>query len=284
MERILILGGKGLLGGALREVFADRAVTVWDRDEADITDESSLRGKIRELGPEAVINCAAWNDVDGAEKSPELANELNGTAVGRLAALCRQMEIPLVHYSTDFVFDGLNTAGYAEDAEPNPVNAYGASKAQGERLLRKGTEAYYLIRTSRLYGPPSESHGAKKNFVLRIIGEARATASLPVVDAEPGAFTYVKDLAEATAGLIDRNVPYGVYHLTPAGQATWYECAREIVSILGLPTKVEPVPRSSHPVRRVIPPYTVLRSTKVPHLREWREALRDFISTYRPEI
>lgn len=282
MSRILILGGKGLLGGALARAFADHDVTVWDRTELDITDESSAREKITALRPDVIINCAAWNDVDGAERNPEAANALNGTAVGALGGIAKSLGVPMVHYSTDYVFDGMSPAGYTEDSRPNPVNAYARSKALGEELLARATDAHYLIRTSRLYGPLPESPGAKPSFVLRIIAEARASKDLPVVHEEPGSFTYVKDLAEATRTLIESHASHGIYHLIPEGEATWYDCAREIVDALGLPTVVRPIPRSMHPVKRAIPPYTVLRSTKVPYLREWKTALRDFLSTSLP--
>ena len=277
--KVLILGGKGLLGGALAKAFLGHNVIVWDRAELDIADETSARKKIPELRPELIINCAAWNDVDGAEDHPDQAERLNGTAVGSLAAIARELGVTIIHYSTDYVFDGTNREGYDEDASPNPINAYGRSKALGERLLREATDEFYLIRTSRLYGPRPESPAAKISFVLRIAELARLKREVSSVDEESGAFTYVKDLAEATRRLVRDSAPYGIYHLTPSGQATWYQCAKEIVSSLGLATVVRPVPRSAYPVRRVIPPYTLLRSTKVPHLRDWKIALRDFLTT-----
>ncbi len=280
MSGTLLFGGHGLLGSAIRRLWIDETFVVPPEGGLDITNEDTIRIFVEEADPARIINCAAWNDVDGAEENEEAAMQVNAHAVRNLARLARERSIPFVHFSTDYVFDGTDPRGYAEDAPPHPVNAYGRSKALGEQYARQETDQHYLIRTSRLYGFPPESSRAKKNFVVRIAEDARAKEVLSCVDEEPGAFTFADDVAIALKRLLDDQAPYGTYHLTAAGEATWFACAQEIVRILGLPTKVVPVPRSAYPAKRQIPPYTVLRSTKIPHLRPWAEALADFLSQY----
>lgn len=277
MTRVLLFGGYGLLGGALRRIWTDCDFIVPAEGSVDITDLSSVVRAWDEAQPELVVNCAAWNDVDGAEEHEEAATLVNAHAVRLMATEARQRNVPIIHFSTDYVFDGTNTRGYDEDALPHPINAYGRSKALGEQYLRQETANHFLVRTSRLYGAPPESSRAKKNFVLRILDEAERMETIRSVDEEPGAFTFVDDLAVALKRLVDDHAPFGTYHLTPSGEATWFACAKEIIRICGLKTQVLPASRAEMPVKRAIPPYTVLRSTKVPHLRPWQEALAGFL-------
>lgn len=277
MSGTLLIGGNGLLGSAIRRLWTDETFVVPPEGGVDITDEATVRQFVEDTDPSRIINCAAWNDVDGAEENEEAATAVNAHAVRILARLARERSIPFVHFSTDYVFDGTDPHGYTEDAPPHPVNAYGRSKALGEQYARQETDQHYVIRTSRLYGFPGTSSRAKKSFVVRIAEDARSKQEISSVDEEPGAFTFADDVALGLKRLLDDQAPFGTYHLTAAGEATWFACAQAIVEILGLPTRVVPVPRSSFPAKRQIPPYTVLRSTKIPHLRPWKEALADFL-------
>lgn len=284
--RILILGAKGLLGEALQKTFTAHDVLACDREELDVTDFVRLRNEIARLSPDVVINCVAWNDVDGAEAergnahARDRAMLLNCEVVRELARICSAAHIPLITYSTDHVFNGEKTAGYVEDDRPSPINAYGRSKACGEAALQEETSDFYLIRTSRLYGPKPRSPQAKSSFVLRMIELGAHNKEISVVDEEPGAFTFVKDLAEATKKIIEEKFPYGVYHLTADGAATWFECAKEIFAFLEMEKKLNPVRRKDFPRLAPIPPHSILLNTKFPHLRDWKDALHDFLSIY----
>lgn len=293
--KILILGAKGLLGEALQKTFADQEVVAYDRDDLDVTNFPLLKSKIIKLKSETIINCVAWNDVDGAEKELEngkgggvdRAVLLNARVPEELARISKELGITFVTYSTDHVFDGENSAGYSENDAPNPVNAYGKSKALGEKAVQENGEKFYLIRTSRLYGAKPSSPAAKTSFVLGMIELAKKNKELKVVDEEPGAFTYVEDLAEATRKLIEEKFPYGIYHLTNSGAVTWYECARMIFQYLN--ASLEPsrkvaillktVSRSEFPRTAKMPKYSILINTKFPQLRDWNEALREFLKS-----
>lgn len=279
--KVVILGAKGLLGEALVAAFADRDVRAYDRDELDVTDFGRLRDELTRVRPDVVINCVAWNDVDGAETKQEAAELLNARVPRELAKITRAIDAILVHYSTDNVFDGNNASGYAEDAAPNPVNAYGRSKYGGEIGVREETKKYYLIRTSRLYGTKPSSPIAKPSFVVRMVELGRTKKEMGVVDEEPGAFTYAKDLAEATKKILDERLPFGIYHRTADGAVTWYECAVEIFKYLNISISVKPILRKDFPRLCRVPASSVLLSTKLPPLRNWRAALHEFLDTLR---
>lgn len=279
--KILILGAKGLLGGALRNIFKDEEVVAYDREELDVTDFAALRLEIAKIKPEAIINCVAWNDVDGAEKNPAGARLLNCEVVAELAGIAKTSGIAFVTYSTDVVFDGEKITGYREDDAPRPINEYGRSKRAGEEAVEKIGGHYYIIRTSRLYGPLPESAAAKQSFVFLMIGLAKKNPELRVVNEEPGALTNVADLAAGTKQLIEEKYPYGIYHLTNSGHGTWYEYAREIFAILRQSVKLIPVTRAEFPRPAPSPKASILLNTKFPPLRDWRVALKEFLKIFR---
>ena len=276
MERVLILGSKGTLGGRLMDLYP--GAVGWDRDDIDVLDWCSLGARIAALGflPEAVINCIAFNDVDGAEERPEQANALNGVYPGKLAALTRRMNVPLVHYSTNYVFDG--AAGeYAEDATPNPLSAYARSKLRGEQLVAENGGQFYIVRTSVIFGPKGASDLSKKSFVDLMLDLALRRDTLQVVSDEINSLTYAPDLAGATHGLLETLPPAGIYHATNSGGASWYEFACEIFRLAGRNVTVVPVASTQFPRKAARPPKAVLVNTKLPPLRPWQEALEEFL-------
>ena len=275
--KILILGAKGLLGGALQKVFANEEVIAYDREELDVTDFAALRDSIQKIKPEVIINCVAWNDVDGAETDSAGARLLNTTLVLVLAKITKELNIVLITYSTDAVFKGDNSLGYKETDTPDPINEYGRSKYAGEQALEKEGGNFYLIRTSRLYGPKPSSSGAKESFVFLMLRLAETNKELRVVDEEPGALTSVADLAEATKALIDEKYPYGLYHLTNSGQGTWHDYAREIFAILNKNVTLIPVTRAEFKRSAPSGKYNILLNTKFPPLHDWKVALKDFL-------
>lgn len=274
--KVLILGAKGMLGQELVKVFGNgHEVTGWDREEIDIIRNADCRIKIAELEPELVINAAAYNNVDGAESESEVANKINGYAVGYLAATCKELNISLVHYSTDYVFDGTKKNGYVESDTPNPVSAYGSSKFLGEQELQRQTDKFYLVRLSKLFG---QEGGGKKSFVSLMLDLAQTKTELDIIDEEVSCPTYARDLADRTKYVIENNLPFGIYHVTNSGGATWYEFAMEIFKIAEINVKLNPVSgeKFSRPAKR--PQYGVLINTKLPKLRSWQEALREFLA------
>jgi dTDP-4-dehydrorhamnose reductase len=275
--RILILGAKGMLGNELAKVFAKHKPFLWDLDEIDITDRSQVEQKISNLAPELIINAAAYTDVDACEENEELATKVNGEAVGYLADVAHHLKVTLVHYSTDYVFDGNNKQGYVEDDELSPVNAYGRSKLSGElRVTSYELRDFYLIRTAWLYGLQG------KNFVETMLSMAQAVEPLKVIDDQVGSPTYAPDLAEATLDIIESKKPYGIYHRTNSGQTSWYGFAKEIFEIFGKKVELGPCTTEEYPLPAKRPKYSVLQSTKLEPMRSWQEALKDYYERNHP--
>lgn len=282
--KILILGAKGNLGGEMQKVFSGYKVVAWDKDEVDITDKELIEKKIGDLKPNVIINTAAYNAVDKCETDDEafvLAKKLNGEAVGYIADAAIKAESLLVHYSTDYVFNGQNQAGYKEEDKPEPINKYAQSKLMGEReIISRSNQGlkYYLIRTSKLFGPPGSSQASKPSFFDLMLNLAKEKSKLTIVDEEFSCFTYTSDLAEKTKKIIEEEVGCGIYHITNAFPCTWYEAALELFKIAKIDIITEPVSGESfsRPAKR--PKYSVLLNTKLEPLRDWRDALREYIS------
>ncbi|HUP04743.1 MAG TPA: sugar nucleotide-binding protein [Bryobacteraceae bacterium] len=276
MSSVVILGSKGNLGGQLLQVYP--GATGWDREEVDATDFAAVRARLMGLGAavEAVINCVAFNDVDGAEERREQAFLLNAELPGALAGMAREMGVPLVHFSTNYVFDG--AAGeYAEDAAPAPLSVYGASKLEGERRIAEQGGQWYVARTAVIFGPKGESALSKKSFVDIMLDLAAKRSSIEVVSDEENNLTYAPDLAVAARALLEDAPPSGIYHLTNSGSASWYECAGEIFRVAGKDVKAVPVPAARFPRKATRPAKALLRNTKRPLLRPWQEALKEFL-------
>lgn len=275
--KILIIGAKGMLGQALCEAFApSHAVLAWDREEIDITDLGIYRNNLFAARPDLIINAAAYTDVDGAEANPEIANAINGAAVGNLAALAKQLGSHIIHYSTEYVFDGTKQEGYREDDVPNPISVYGQSKLLGEQELMKNADKYYLIRLSRLFG---RSGGGKKSFVEKILELAQSKSEIEVIDEEVSCPTYAKDLAEATVALLESGQGSGIYHLPNTGACTWYQFADEVFKLSKKDVKLKPVPGAKFARAAKRPAYAELLNTKFITLRPWAEALDEFLKS-----
>lgn len=272
---MLIIGAKGMLGQELVQSFSSggHAVTAWDRDEIDVCNFEHSQFRHFHL----LVNAAAYNNVDKAEEEPAVADAVNGYAVGRLAAACREQGIPLVHYSTDYVFDGSTRTPYAEDDAPNPQSAYARSKWLGETLLESSGADYWLIRTSRLFGRPGAAPGAKKSFPDLMIESARTRREFDLVDEEVSSSTYARDLAARTLEIVRDQKPYGVYHVTNQGGCTWYEYGKTVFTLSGLDVATYPVPSSAYPRPAPRPAFSVLTSLKLPPLRSWQEALKEYL-------
>jgi dTDP-4-dehydrorhamnose reductase len=281
-KRILIIGSHGMLGQDLVRVFEkdmNWEVFGYDRDQIDIASVESLRGKIEEVGPDAVINASGYNAVDKCESDEiefELAKKINGYGPGMLAKICADMEIPVIHYVSDYVFDG-EKGEYAETDKPNPISNYGRSKMLGEEEIQKNTEKFYLIRTSKLFGKPGKSEMAKKSFFDTMIGLAKDNKVLKIVDEEKSCFTYTPDLALETKKMIEEKVPFGIYHVVNEGACTWYEAALELFRLAKMDVEVIPVSSAEFPRPAKRPNSSVLLNTKLKPLRNYKEALKEYL-------
>src|SRR3712207_2730144 len=218
-ERVVITGGNGMLAHAVAGVLRHRGlgVTALSRAELDLADPASVSAMFRTHKPTLVFNCAAYTNVDGSEREPALADAVNGHAVGHVAALAREYGSALVHFSTDFVFDGRSDHPYRPDDPTNPLSAYGRSKLLGERLLQEHAPArWLLVRTAWLFGRNGQC------FPRTMVELARAGRALKVVRDQVGSPTFADDLSSATLELLDRGAA-GVWHLANTGQTSWFD-------------------------------------------------------------
>lgn len=244
-KEILILGGNGQLGRALTEILPiDSVIAVVGREDINLFDFDQIRKKVRQYAPKIILNAAAYTLVDEAEREEELAMRINGKAVGVLAEEADRLGAVLVHYSTDFVFDGEKGMAYTEEDPVNPINVYGRSKLAGEEALVGVGGRAIVLRTSWLYDMEGN------NFVTKTLGWARQYARMKIVADQFGSPTWVKMLAEMTASLVLREdvvdlveTHKGIYHLGGAGAVSRYEWVREIL-------KLDPY-KEEHKVERI---------------------------------
>lgn len=269
--KVLLLGAKGMLGQAVQRVFQNEELLLWDKEECDITRPESTEAVISER-PDLIINTAAMTAVDICEADEETANAVNGLGVQHLALAAHHLDVPIVHYSTDYVFDGTKKEGYTEKDTPRPINAYGRSKLLGEQLLQRHAPKWHLIRTSYLYG-----HGGK-NIVETFIELGKTKPELTILADQFTKTTFAHDLAEATAALIGQHVPWGIYHLTNEGTTNWMDFVSVLYRLTELHPKLIPVTMREYvrPARR--PQYSALLNTKQPPLRHWEEAVKAYLS------
>jgi dTDP-4-dehydrorhamnose reductase len=280
-DSILVVGGYGMLAGAFKRALEQRKLnaTYIDRDVCDITDPSQVAKWFDDVKPTVVLNCAAYTAVDKAEQEEPLATAINGAAVGTLARESRKHNAMLVHYSTDYVFDGTITRPLRPDDPVGPQSAYGRSKLVGEQLLQQNApQKWLIIRTAWLYGLGGPS------FPKAILDAARAGKPLNVVDDQTGSPTFTDDLAKATLELIDRDAK-GIWHLVNDGAVTWHDFADAILKQFNVNAPLSRTTstewKKSRPSSAVRPTYSVLDITPFQKLtghrtRHWSEALKDF--------
>jgi len=264
----------------LHELKQCRLATCWGSSELDIKDREDVATKLGRLKPTIVLNAAAYTDVDGCERNQELAHAVNAAGPAHLAEACRQIGAIVVHFSTDFIFDGTACRPYQPQDSANPISVYGHSKWNGEEAIRQACVDHLIIRTSWLFGPGG------RNFVDTILARAETGQPLRVVTDQVGRPTFSSDLAEAVLALLDARAR-GVVHFANADSCSWFEFAVEIVRQAGLSTIVEPITSDQldRPARR--PAYSVLDTegyTKITgrSIASWRDALRRYMRFRRP--
>jgi dTDP-4-dehydrorhamnose reductase len=283
---IVIIGKNGMLGQDLVAEFVtalgEEHVKALDKKDIDITNEEQVEEVLTQLKPAAVINAAAFNDVDGIEEDDgkrELGMAVNGEGPGILARWCAKEDIPFVHFSTDYVFSGDASVPYAEDAKPDPQSHYARSKRAGEEAVLAAGGKGYVARTCRLFGAPGASEQSKESFVdlMLRIGEGRDT--LDVVNEEIASPTYTPDLAAQARVLLEGDYAPGLYHMVNEGSCTWYEFAQEIFRLASNSITLNPVTADAFPRPAARPAYSALKNTKLPPMRTWQEALEAYMES-----
>lgn len=240
--KILLTGRDGQVGWELERMLAPLGeIVATGRAQLDLADPDAIRRVVREAKPQVIVNAAAYTAVDKAESEPDLAMRINGDAPGVLAEEAKRLGGLLVHYSTDYVFDGEKGAPYTEDDQPNPINVYGASKLKGERAIQAVGPQHLILRTSWVYATRGN------NFLLTMLRMAREGKPLRVVNDQIGAPTPAHALASATAALVPNRDQSGIFHMTSGGVASWYEFAVEIMETAGLAAKVIPIMTAEYP-------------------------------------
>jgi len=278
--KIALIGADGQLGSDLLRTLRDERLTPLYYPDFDITRPAETRSVLNGLRPDVVINTAAFHRVDDCEDLVEEAFRVNAFAVRDLARICRDLEATLVHFSTDYVFDGRSSRPYVEEDPPQPLSAYGASKLAGEYFVRAVCEKYFLVRTCGLFGLAG-CLGKGRNFVETMLFYAEAGRPLRVVNDQWVTPTSCEELAARLAELI-RTDRYGLYHMTNEGRCTWFEFASAIFDLLGRPAKITAVDSASFGAKARRPAFSVLENKRAKALglanfSEWREALRDYL-------
>ena len=274
--KILITGSNGMLGHDLVEVLKDNHELILTTSKTlDITDKDHTIEFICENKPDIVINSAAYTDVDGCETNQETAYAVNGDGVKNLALACKEIDCPLVHVSTDYIFNGKNTRPWVEDDEIGPVSVYGKSKLKGEQAILETLDKFFILRTAWLYGING------KNFPKTMLELAKDHSEITVVYDEVGTPTYTPDLACAISKLIETDY-YGIYHLTNSGSCSWCEFARYIFEVADVDVKVIPVTASEFARPAPRPSYSVLENKRwvdngFEPLRSYKEAIKEYI-------
>lgn len=278
MTKYLITGGHGMLGTDLVAALDGRDVRALGRAELDITDAAAVAEATS--GFDVIINAAAYTKVDEAESHEAEAAMVNAVGAGHLARAAEATGAILVHLSTDYVFDGASTTPYSEDSAQHPASAYGRTKADGERrVLDAHPDGTFLVRTAWLYG----QHGP--NFARTMLALSTQRPEVAVVADQIGQPTWTLDVARQIVALLDSDAPFGVYHATASGQASWFEFAREIFTLGGLdPTAVKAIDSASFVRPAPRPMYSVLGhdawlEAGLTPIRDWRAALAEAFAT-----
>ncbi len=291
--RILLTGRDGQIGYELQRSLAPLGeVVALGRKELDLADAAALRAAVVRHEPDVIVNAAAYTAVDQAEKEPELARAINAEAPGILADAARRIGAALVHYSTDYVFDGTKGAPYVEDDPTHPLGVYGATKVAGEHAIAATGVPHLTLRTSWVYATRG------RNFLLTVLRLATEREQLRIVDDQVGAPTWAGDIAAATADVLRKwcGSPSmaeitGIYHLSAGGQTTWYEFARAILAEAGarvleprpiLAREIVAIRTEDYPTPARRPRYSVLDNTKLARtfdvvLADWRTQLADAV-------
>ena len=275
---IVVTGSNGQLGSCIQLIaqgYKELNIDFFSSSELDITSEEQISSLFTQTSIDYVINCAAYTNVEQAEKEPEKAYQVNTEGVRLLAEACKENDAVLIHISTDYVFDGSKSTPYTEEDIPNPINEYGKSKLAGEEFVQQILDQYFIIRTSWLYSQFG------KNFFKTILEKSKTQDKLTIVDSEIGTPTNANDLAKFIFNLICLNSKdYGIYHYSNEGQATWYDFAYKILDISGKLANIKLVNTDYYPTFAKRPRYSVLDKSLIfgtfnSEISSWEKSLAE---------
>lgn len=282
---VLVTGANGQLGQAIQSVVGNYPsidFVFCSSSELNITDSSNCESVFEKYKPQFCINAAAYTAVDKAETESEKAYAINVTGAQNLAVVCKAYDTTLLHVSTDFVFDGLATQPYSEEAIPNPTGVYGVTKLQGEQAIQKTWEKHFIIRTSWVYSQFAN------NFMKTMLRLASERDSLSVVSDQIGTPTNAVDLAECLLTIISFDIRhstfdrYGIYNFSNEGQCSWYDFAAEIFKVNKVSINLQPIPTTAYPTPAKRPAYSVLDKSKIKQvfgmeIKSWESSLKQLI-------
>ncbi|WP_081208125.1 dTDP-4-dehydrorhamnose reductase [Salegentibacter sediminis] len=287
MKKVLVTGASGQLGKCFKKIalgHPELKFIFLDSSQLDITDQNQIQKIFSEEKSDYCINCAAYTNVEKAESDKETAFKINAEGVKNLAEVCENNGTVLIHFSTDYVFDGKTTKAYQETDKVNPINVYGASKLKGEKYIMQGMEKYFIFRTSWLYSEFGH------NFFNTILKKAEEGARLNITTAQTGTPTNAKDLAQFVLQLIsEENAQFGLYHFSNEGEATWYDFARAILELSGKSNEVELNKSGFYKTLAERPVFSVLNKRKLQEnfnylVPEWKKSLENLITNSSREI
>jgi len=294
--KVLLFGAGGQVGSDCAQALVDAGYDVYalTRQDADFSKAQSAANKVDELKPDIVINACAYTAVDKAEDEKALADSVNHQSVAGMASACESLAIPLIHLSTDYVFDGESKMPYCEDDNVNPLGVYGATKLAGEKAIQQNVSRYIILRTSWVFG----EHG--NNFVKTMLRVGATRNELKVVDDQFGRPSYVGDIVDTLLFFVaryqtDKSLPWGVYHCCSEGQTSWHGFAQTIFELalecglISAKPKVLPIPSIEYPTPAPRPAFSVLATDKLSRvmggaLPHWREGLSKFLQHEKLKI
>ncbi|MDO8506986.1 MAG: dTDP-4-dehydrorhamnose reductase [bacterium] len=279
--RILVTGGYGQLGTALKEVLKDEAVLLTDSDSMDITDVDQVGKVFNDFKPDWLVHGAAFTNVDGCEESPELADKVNHLGTKILAQMCKKADVKMIYIGTDYTFDGTKDSPYTEDDEPNPQSVYGRTKLEGEEAVQEILGGY-ILRTAWVYGEGN-------NFIQAVLNLSGKMDEIKVVNDQFGRPTYALDLAKAIYDVIKKEPEVGIYNVTGGGDViSWADFAEEIFKIVGKNTKVTGISTEEYFAgnkdKKIAPrpAYSALDLTKSKEvglsLSDWPSSLKNYLN------
>ncbi|SDN59095.1 dTDP-4-dehydrorhamnose reductase [Paenibacillus sp. yr247] len=284
MKRIALLGANGQLGSDIRSVFAGNngyEIIPITREQLNVENTESIIPFLEGLGYiHVLINCTAFHNTEQCERDPLKALMVNTIAVLRMALYCKEHNATMIHFSTDYVFDGIKNSPYTEEDETHPLNVYGSTKVAGEKVMAAYLDHYFIFRISSLYGIAGSS-GKGGNFIETMIRLIKQGKPVSVVNDMRMSPTYSLDVAQAVQAFLDGNViEYGIYHCSGEGDCSWYELAIEAFTLCGLPYDASPILSSAYEAKCQRPSYSVLDNSKINSIYPmpcWKSSLKAYL-------
>ncbi len=275
MQKVLVFGSSGMLGNYFSKYLEEKGFEVERNDRAeggiDITDQEKVNAVIKQSKADFVVNCSAYTNVEKAEEERDIAFKVNADAPKYMSLACKDLNIPFIHVSTDYVFGENKEDGYTEDYQGfKPLNVYGESKLEGEKNVLESGAHVYLFRTSWLFGPNAT------NFIEKISKYAKELPELKVVTDEVGCPTHVHDLSDAILSAIQGKIEEGIYHVCSRDTCSRYEFAKEILRMQNIDTPVNECKLEDFNRKAKVPNVSQLLNTKLPEIRTWKEMLEEY--------